>query len=151
MKERKKTMPLTDNKLRPMKSKKFVIYANKDLVLMMTEYQEVRDNCHCTGKYRGAAHDIYNLRYEIPKETPVVFHNGSTYDYHFIIKELAKDFEGKFECYGENAEKHITFSVPIENKCKTITCKLKFIDSFRPMSTSLSKLIENNWNLQQRG
>ena len=151
--ERKKMMPLTDKKLSPMKSKKFVIYAKKNLVLMMIEYQKVRDNCHCTGKYRGAAHDICNLRYEIPKEIPVVFHNGSTYDYHFIIKELAKDFEGKFECYGENAEKYITFSVPIEkelDKCKAISCKLKFIDSFRLMSTSLSKLIENNRNLQQR-
>ena len=51
---------------------------------------KVRDHCHCTGKYRGAAHDICNLRYQIPKEIPVVFHNGSTYDYHFIIKELAE-------------------------------------------------------------
>ena len=25
---------------------------------------------------------------------PVVFHNGSIYDYHFIIKELANEFEG---------------------------------------------------------
>ena len=54
--------------------------------------QKVRDHCHYTGKYRGAAHNICNLRYKIPKEIPVVFHNGSTYDYHFIIKELAKEF-----------------------------------------------------------
>ena len=46
-----------------------------------------------TGKYRGAAHRICNLRYKIPKEIPVVFHNGSTYDYHFIIKQLAKEFK----------------------------------------------------------
>ena len=39
----------------------------------------------------------FNLRYKIPKEIPVVFHNGSTYDYHFIIKELVKEFEGNFE------------------------------------------------------
>ena len=48
---------------------------------------KVRDHCHYTGKYRGAAHDIYNLRYKIPKGIPVMFHNGSTYDYKFIIKE----------------------------------------------------------------
>ena len=52
--------------------------------------QKVRDHCHYTGKYRGAAHSICNFRYKIPKEIPIVFHNGSTYDYHFIIKQLAK-------------------------------------------------------------
>ena len=55
------------------------------------KYHKVKDHCHYTGKYRGAAHDICNLRYKIPKEIPVVFHNGSTYDYHFIIKELAEE------------------------------------------------------------
>ena len=78
------------------------------------EYHKVRDHCHYTGKYRGAAHDTCNLRYKIRKEIPVVFHNGSTYDYHFIIKELAEKFEGQFECLGENTEKYITFPVPIK-------------------------------------
>ena len=109
--------------------------------------QKVRDHCHYTDKYRGAAHNICNLRYKIPKEIPVVFHNGSTYDCHFIIKELVKEFEGNFECLGENTEKYITFSVPIkkkiENKDLEITYKLKFIDSYRFMSSSLSKLVDN--------
>ena len=109
--------------------------------------QQVRDHCHYTGKYRGAAHNICNLRYKIPKEIPIVFHNGSTYDYLFIIKELAKDFEGNFECLGENTEKYITFSVPIkkkiDNKDLEITYKIKFIDSYRFMSSSLSKLVDN--------
>ena len=56
-------------------------------------------------KYRGAAQSICNLRYNTPEEIPIVFHNGSTYDYHFIIKELAKEFVGKFERLGENTEK----------------------------------------------
>ena len=64
----------------------------------------VRDHCHYTGKYRGAAHNICNLRYKIPKEVPVVFHNGSTYDYHFMIKELVKEFQENFECFGEDTE-----------------------------------------------
>ena len=64
------------------------------------------------GKYGAAAHDICNLRYKIPKEIPVVFHNVSTYDYHFIIKESAEEFE----CLGENTEKYITFSVPIKKE-----------------------------------
>ena len=110
---------------------------------------KVKDLCHYTGKYRGAAHNICNLRYKIPKEIPIVFHNGSTYDYHFIIKELVKEFNGNFKCLGENTEKYITFSVPtkkeIKNKNKVIeiTYKIKFIDSFRFMSTSLSKLVDN--------
>ena len=54
------------------------------------------DPCHYTGKYRGAAHDICNLRYKTPKKITVAFDNGSTYDYYFIIKELAKEFDGQF-------------------------------------------------------
>ena len=108
---------------------------------------KVRDHCHYTGKYRGAAHNICNLRYKVHKEIPVVFHNGSTYDYHFIIKELVKEFEGNFDRLGEKTEKYITFLVPlkkkIENKNLEITYKIKFIDSFRFMSSSLSKLVDN--------
>ena len=80
------------------------------------KYRKVRDHCYYPGKYRGAAHGICNLRYKIPKEIPVVFHNGSTYYYHFIIKELAEKFEGEFECLGKNTEKYITFSVPIKKE-----------------------------------
>ena len=104
------------------------------------KYHNVRDHFYYAGKYRGAAHDIRNLRHKIPKEIPVVFHNGSTYDYHFIIKELAEEFEGEFECLGENTEKYITFSLPIKkeiikkvkygnDKATKISFKIKFIDS----------------------
>ena len=75
-----------------------------------------------------------------------MFHNGSTYDYHFIIKQLAKEFDGQLECLGEYTEKYIPFSVPIKKELdngKTITCKLKFIDSFRFMLISLSSLVDN--------
>ena len=113
------------------------------------KYHKVKGHCHYTGKYRGAAHDICNLTYKTPKEISVVFHNGSTYDYHLIIKELAKEFEGELECLGENTEKYITFSVPIKKEIRNkdkiikISYKIKFIDSFRFMSTSLSNLIDN--------
>ena len=76
-------------------------------------YRKVKDHFHFTGKYRGATHSICNLKCSMPKEILVVFDNGSNYDYHFIIKELAKDFEGKFNCLGENIEKYKIFSVPI--------------------------------------
>ena len=72
------------------------------------KYHKVRDYHHYTGKYnRAATSSICNLRYKTPKEIPVVFHNGSTCDYYFIIKELAKELEGQFECLGENTEKYI--------------------------------------------
>ena len=112
-------------------------------------FYKVKDYCHYTGKYRGAAHNICNLRYRLPKEIPIVFHNGSTYDYHFIIKELVKEFDRNFECLGENTEKYITFSVPVKKEIRNkdkiieITYKIKFIDSYRFMSTSLSKLVDN--------
>ena len=86
-------------------NKKFVIYVKKEFDKNDKKHYKVRDHCHCTGKYRGAAHNICNLRYKIPKEIPIVFHNGSTYDYHFIIKELVKEFHGNVECLGENNEK----------------------------------------------
>ena len=77
-----------------------------------------------------------------------------SYDYHFMIKELAKEFEGEFERLSENTEKYITFSVPIKkeitkkykddnDKITKISYKIKFIDSFRFMSSSLSNLVDN--------
>ena len=84
--------------------------------------------------------------YNTPREIPVIFHNGSSYDHHFIIKGLAEEFDGDFECLGENKEKHITFSVPIKkefDEAGTIIYGIKFIDSFRFMSTSLSNLVDN--------
>ena len=108
--------------------------------------QKVRDHCHYTGKYRGTANNNCNLNYKIPKEIHVVFHNGSTYDYHFIIKQLARKFKGNFECLGENTEKYITFSAPIKKEHdngKTTTYKLKFIDSYRFMQDSLANLVDN--------
>ena len=40
-------------------------------------------------------HSISNLRYKRPVKVPVVFHNDSNYDYHFIIKELIEESEGQ--------------------------------------------------------
>ena len=46
------------------------------------------DHGHYTGKYRSTAHIICKLKFNFPNEIPVFFHNGSNYDYHFIIKEV---------------------------------------------------------------
>ena len=65
-------------------------------------YRKVRDHCHYTEEYRGAAHSICNLNYNVPKNIPIVFHNGSNYDYHFIIKVFAEEFKKQFTCLGGN-------------------------------------------------
>ena len=106
--------------------------------------KKVKDHCHSTRKFRGAAHSDCNLKYKVPNNIPIVIHNAS-YDTHFIINQLAEEFKGELDCIGENMEKYITFSVPIKkcNDCKTITKRLMFIDSFRFMSASLSDLVDN--------
>ena len=64
--------------------------------------------------YRGAANNICNLKYSVPKKIYVAFRNGSNYNYHFIIKELVEEFKKQFTCLGENTEKYIAFTVSIE-------------------------------------
>ena len=74
----------------------------------------------------------------------VIWH--SQYDYHFIIKELAKKFEGQLECPGENTRKYATFSVTLKKKLEngnTVTYKIKFIVGFKFMSSSLSSIVDN--------
>ena len=145
--KKKEIIPLTYEENKSSKKQK-VCYRYKKVFSTddnNKKYPKVRDHCHCTGKYRGAAHDICNLRYKTPKEIPVKFHNGSTYDYHFIVIELTKEFKGQLECLGEKTEKKY-FSVPIKKELdndKTIAYKLKFIDNFRFMSSSLSSLVDN--------
>ena len=145
--EKKKAIPLTTEEKIHYDKQNICYICRKEFNINDEKNYKVRDHCHYTGKYRGASHNICNLRYKVRKEIPIVFHNGLTYDYHFIIKELVKEFEANFECIGENTEKYITFSVPIkkkiENKDIEITHKIKFIDSYRFMSSSLSKLVDN--------
>ena len=145
--EKKRIVPLTTKEEICYNKQKICYKCKKEFNNNDKKQQKVKDHCHYTGKYRGAAHNICNLRYKVPNEIPVVFHNGSTYDYHFIIKELVKAFNGNFDCLGENTEKYITFSVilkrKIENKDIEINYKIKFIDTCRFMSSSLSKLVDN--------
>ena len=146
--EKKEMMPLTNEENKSYENQKLCYIWKKGFSTdaLNKKYHKKRDHCHYTGKFRGAAHIICNLRYKTPKEIPIVFHDGSTYDYHFIINKLAKEFDGQRKCLGENTEKCITFSVRISKELdngKTITYKLKFIDSFRFMSTSLSSLVDN--------
>ena len=149
--KKKEMISLTDEENKFYENQKFCYICKKRFT---KDNKKVRDHCHFTGKYKGAAHNKSNMNYKISRNIPVAFHNGSIYDYHFIIKELAKESEGEFECLGENAEEYITFSVQINkeiiktdkdgnDKTVNISYKLKFIDSFRFISTSLSSLVDN--------
>ena len=118
------------------------------------EYHKVKDHFHFTGKYRGVAHVICNLKEIIPRKCPVVVHSGSNYDYHFIIKELVKEFEGEFNCPGENTKKCKTFSVPITKEVKSIDksgkeitkaipYRLQFNNTARFIAIPSSNLVDN--------
>ena len=109
--------------------------------------KKVRDHCHFTGKFRGAAHNACNLKYKTPKFIPVVFHNLSGYDSHLFVKNLGVS-EGKITCIPTNEKKYISFSKGIEvgkyvdkkGEEKPIKIQLRFIDSFKFMALSLDKL-----------
>ena len=118
--------------------------------------KKVRDHCHFTGRYRGAAHNSCNLRY-LPNFTPVVFHNLSGYDTHLFIKNLGFS-EEDIKCIPNNEERYISFSKEIEvgsyekevkdektgetkKEVKHIRHEIRFIDSFKFMATSLDKLM----------
>ena len=109
-----------------------------------------RDHCHYTGLYRGPAHSLCNLRYKIPSYIPVVFHNLSGYDAHLFIRELGAH-TSDMAVITKNKEDYISFSIKVpvekyidkngEEKDKLI--ELRFIDSFKFMSSSLDSLTKN--------
>ena len=78
--------------------------------------RKVKDHCHYTGKFRGAAHSRCDLNYKDSKDITIIIHNAS-YDTYFIINQLAEEFRGELNCIGKNMEKYITFSVPIKKEC----------------------------------
>ena len=59
--------------------------------------RKVRYHCHHTMEYRGAVHSICNLKYSVSKRIPIIFHNGSNYDYHFIV----------LKCYQKNLKNNL--------------------------------------------
>ena len=106
--EKKEMTPLTNEEKETYKNQKICFICEKEFSTDKKNLK-VRDHCHYTGKYRGAAHSYCNLRHKIPKEIPVVFHNGSTYDYHFITEQLAKQFKVSFDCLGETLKNILLF------------------------------------------
>ena len=111
---------------------------------------KVRDHCHYTGVYSGAAHYGCNLRYKIPNYIPVVFHNLAGYDAHLFIRELA-EYTTDIGVIAKSLEDYISFSIKVkvnkyidrdgEERSKEI--ELRFIDSFKFMSSSLDSLVNS--------
>ena len=91
-----------------------------------TNKKKVKDHCHYTGKFRGAAHSICNLTYNVQKEIPIIIHNAS-YDANFILNQIAIEFEGELNCIGDNMEKYITLSVPIKKEVKSCDGEKKIV------------------------
>ena len=114
------------------------------------KYLKVRDHCHYTGDYRGAAHSICNLKYSISKRIPIVFHNGSNYDYHFITKRLAEEFKKQFISLGENNERCITFTIPIEKEVTRIKrMKIEKVEKLVPNLHDKTECVINIRNSKQ--
>ena len=112
----------------------------------------VRDHCHYTGRYRGAAHNTCNLKYRKPESVPVFFHNLTGYDSHLFIKKLGSSNEKEnIKCIPNNEEKYITFTKTIitgqytnkKGEEKNKTFDIVFKDSLKFMSSGLGVLVNN--------
>ena len=110
----------------------------------------VRDHCHYTGRYRGAACNICNLKYRKPNNISVFFHNLTGYDSHLFIKKLGVT-EGAIDCIPNNEENYISFSKTIKTgeytnkkgETKNKYFKIVFKDSLKFMASSLEALVNN--------
>ena len=134
--------------------------------------KRVRDHCHFSGEFRGAAHEICNLLFKKPKFTPVFFHYLTGYDAHLFVKNLGK-IEGDITCIPNNEEKYISFSKKIllgtrlsdQGKIVKIWHEIRFLDSARFMADPLGNLVRSltdedfletqkvfgeNWELMKR-
>lgn len=97
--------------------------------------EKVKDHCHLSGKYRGAAHRTCNLLYRVPKFIPVIMHNSAKYDTHL-------------NCIAQNEEDYISFSKYVKvdtytdknGKERDVFIELRFIDSFKFMASNLDTL-----------
>ena len=110
----------------------------------------VRDHCHFTGRYRGAAHNRCNLQYSKPNNISVFFHNLTGYDSHLFIKKLNKTM-GTIDCIPNNEENYISFSKTIKTgeyvnkkgETKDKNFKIIFKDSMKFLNTSIEALVNN--------
>ena len=112
----------------------------------------VRDHCHFTGKFRGAACNSCNLKHKRQNNISVFFHNLAGYDSHLFIKKLGTPEEKEnIDCIPNNEEKYISFSKTIitgqyknkQGETNDKTFKIIFKDSMKFMSSSLGALVNN--------
>ena len=95
----------------------------------------VRDHCHSTGSFRGAAHQTCNVNYKVEKERyklPIYFHNLRGYDCHLIMQAVRRN-HGRIDVIAKNFERYISFSIG----------RLKFLDSMQFLSCGLDDLVKN--------
>ena len=143
---RPKPLKLTQDQQKSFDKAEYCHICNTELL-----EDRVRDHCHFTGQYRGAAHNKCNLKCRKTRILPVIFHNLQGYDAHLFIKQLAS-LPGEFQCIPSTEEKYITFSKKIKvdeyRSRKTgdmvpLYFEIRFIDSYKFLQTSLAKLVEN--------
>ena len=80
------------------------------------------------------------MKYSVPKEIPIAFHNPSNCDYHFVIKYEAGEFEKLLIYLGKNTEKYITLTVTIE-------IFFYLVHELRKMEKKLQKIFPSDYNL----
>lgn len=104
----------------------------------------MKDHCHITGEFRGAAHSSCNKKLRLNVKTfaiPVVFHNLQGYDAHLLMQEMGcTDKKRELSCIAKNMEKYISFNYG----------GLKFIDSFAFLNEGLGVLVENTIKGEKR-
>ena len=116
-----------------MKIKKFTIIHTCWICKQELNTDKVRDHCHVTGKFRGAAHDNCNKKLRIPRKLPVLFHNLQGYDGHLIFKEL-KNFDVDISVIPKGIDKYMSIIV---NR------HITFIDSLQFYNSPLDTLVSN--------
>ncbi|KAK3108933.1 hypothetical protein FSP39_019099 [Pinctada imbricata] len=94
---------------------------------------KVRDHCHVSGRYRGAACSNCNLNFRHPKFIPVIFHNLKNFDAHILCQSIGLFKEEEIKCIPNNMQKYVSFSLG----------KLRFIDSYQFTNCSLADMVEN--------
>ena len=143
---RPKILKLTQEEQKSFDKAKICHFCNKEILK-----DKVRDHCHFTGKYRGAAHNSCNLKCRKSLILPVIFHNLQAYDAHLFIKQLAS-LPGRLKCIPSTEEKYISFAKKVKvgeymskkfDKMMPIYFEIRFIDSYKFLQTSLANLVSN--------
>ena len=87
-----------------------------------TNFKKVKYHNYYTGIHEGAVHALRRLKHSTRRDIPVVIHNGSKYDFHLIIKELAEEFASEIHCIPEDKEQYKSFSIPVYYKTVKYYC-----------------------------